>query len=71
MVPIQRYYHIFFFIGEKALDPSFSNEDFEDRKVLLSSIISELHIVMSNLYQLQLQNYILKDPPMHLNVFCS
>lgn len=56
------------FIEEIALDPRLSDEDFEDRKALLSSITREIPIVKSNLYQFQPQNYIIKETPMHLDV---
>lgn len=56
------------FIEEIALDPRLSDEDFEDRKALLSSITREIPIVKSNLYQFQPQNYIIKETSMHLDV---
>lgn len=41
------------FIEEIALDPRLSNDDFEDRKVLLSSITGSIPICKSDLYSFQ------------------
>ena len=48
------------FIEEVALDPRLSDEDFEDRKTLLSSITRCIPIVKSDLYHFQPQSYNLK-----------
>ena len=42
------------FIEEVALDPRLSDEDFEDRKVLLSSITGNIPICKSDLYSFEL-----------------
>ena len=41
------------FIEEVALDPRLSDEDFEDRKVLLSSITGNIPICISDLYSFE------------------
>lgn len=43
----------FNFIEEIALDPRLSDEDFEDRKILLSSITGSVPICKSDLYSFQ------------------
>ena len=41
------------FIEEIALDPRLSDKDFEDRKILLSSITGSVPICKSDLYSFQ------------------
>lgn len=58
----------FNFIEEIALDPRLSEEDFRDRKTLLSSITKDIPIVQSDLYQFQPQNYKLKETTLHIDI---
>ena len=56
------------FIEEIALDPRLTDEDFEDRKLLLSSITGKIPICKSNLYTFRKNTYCIEKTPMQVEI---
>ena len=58
----------FNFIDEIALDPRLNDEDFEERKILLSKIAKNIPILKSDLYSFNSQNYDIPHSPLQVEV---
>ena len=58
----------FNFIDEIALDPRLNEEDFEERKILLSKIARNIPIHKSDLYSFSSQNYDIPKTPLQIEV---
>lgn len=58
----------FIFIDEIALDPRLNDEDFEERKILLSKIAKNIPIHKSDLYSFNSQNYNIPYTPLQVEI---